>query len=213
MSSSEVSIGSAPVGPSEYITVGGWGNQEPNQMWYNLERYFASNMSTNQYGRYISILIRGEKLSAASAFIHNHQVSGWSIIYQNNCVHFATALWDTIGETEFNNIFGKPKVLYNAMGSNPLCVDGTFSTPGEWQGYYLSWKLHKVGSDEINNIPTSGANAHGSQIDDSAFTAGTNLNATSAGQSTHIADIETEEILVDEPIENLTQAQEDIPHD
>jgi len=153
----EITFGSAPVDYNEHITVGGWGNQRPDQMWYNLERYFASNMTTDTYGRYISVLIRKDKLLLASNYIRQKQANDWTIIFQNNCVNFATGLWREVMGSGFENISATPEALYTAMGSYSYCIDGIVTTRGEWQGYYKDDKLHKVDSSDISNIPSSAA--------------------------------------------------------
>ena len=154
MATDSVVIGAATVGPNEYITVGKWGNQPPNnQMWYNLERHFAPRMNTDNYGGYISVLIRNDKLQSVSNYINAHQEDKWEV--NSNCSHLANSIWGTITGSQLDNLLGMPYNLWQSIDSNPCGVDGTFMHEGEWCGYYKDNTLWKHPDDNItiNDIP------------------------------------------------------------
>ncbi len=132
LSTKKVKFGALDVPPNEYATVGKWGNYTPNQLWYNLERFNHSKMTTDN-GGYISILIRPNQLQSASDYIIANHTNTWEITA--NCTHLANNIWKEITGTAFDYGDIRPTVLLSVMKKNTTCIDGTLVTYTDIFGY------------------------------------------------------------------------------
>ena len=127
-----VKFGALDVPPNEYATVGKWGNAPKKQLWYNLERFNHSAMTTDN-GGYISILIRPNQLQSASNSIIANHTDTW--MPWDNCTHLANNIWEEITGTAFANYDGLPTVLLSVMKENTTYIDGTLVTYTDILGY------------------------------------------------------------------------------
>lgn len=133
LSTKEVKFGAMKVPPGEYATVGKWGNYDPKQLWYNLERYNYAKMSTDSNGGYISVLIRPSQLQSASEYIIANHTDLW--LYTDNCTNLANKIWKALtgASLDYNSFF--PIVLLSVMKENPTYVAGTLVTYTDIFGY------------------------------------------------------------------------------
>ena len=133
LSTKEVKFGALKAPPGEYATVGKWDNYNPDQLWYNLERYNHTKMTTDSNGGYISVLIRPSQLQSASDCIIANHTDKWGLF--DNCTHLANKIWKALtgASLDYNSFF--PTVLLSVMKENPTYVAGTLVTYTDIFGY------------------------------------------------------------------------------
>ena len=132
LSSSSVKFGQAEVRPNEYATVGKWGNQDPKQMWYNLELTKSDELNTTKKGGHISVVIGPDELSSINACIAANYNVAWEL--SSNCTHLACSIWNSFNP-EITFSAGNPFELVYAMKKKSVYIPYISLLPSVFQGY------------------------------------------------------------------------------
>ena len=124
-------IGAFDLRNKQEMTLGTWGNQGFNGIWYNLE----TGLNTSPYV-YLTDTLQLNEVSLVNQYISSH--NSWSEL--NNCSSFAVGLWNTISNTKLSA--GTPNTP-TTLKKNIL------AEPGDSTGRILK-KLTPVGYVDTN---------------------------------------------------------------
>lgn len=134
VSDHDLEVGGMMIAPGTGITAGTRGNRpEHTGIWYNLESYYIYYMPDFYPNRRsIQVSLNEEQLAAVNAALAN--ADKWSAT--NNCVAFASAVWNTVCSDQLHPVLPTPEELTIAMNRYEGKVTTNPDVPYDYIVYY-----------------------------------------------------------------------------
>ena len=95
-----IKIGNYTLVPGESVTVGTWGNQKRNGVYYNLEVQYSIS-HPEEYNRYVSLTNSIDIFDTITVNTTIESNDSWSL--HNNCSYFASTVWNAVSDTKLNS--------------------------------------------------------------------------------------------------------------
>ncbi len=133
-----LTVGKKEIGFQGGVTLGTWGNKDPQGLWYNLESYTVNHLNGYQNRVSIDENVTLSQLQTINTYINTHE--SWSAL--SNCSTFASGVWNSFSDTKvYCGIINTPTNLkksimqYNYLTNKDIVVNMSI-------GYYINTRFY-----------------------------------------------------------------------